>query len=127
MKSRKCKNCGETKPITEYHINKCLNGRTYYRHECKVCYQRIKKAYRYKVAEYINNIKENSCCSKCGYSKETHESFSHRALEFHHPQDNKEFAIGNAVSKGVGLERIKKEIDKCVILCARCHAEIHHN
>ena len=127
MKSRKCKNCGETKPITAYHINKCLKGRTYYRHECKSCYHKIKKAYRYKVADYINNIKDNSCCSKCGYSKETHESFSHRALEFHHPQDNKEFAIGNAVSKGVGLERIKKEIDKCVILCARCHAEIHHN
>lgn len=127
MKSKKCKVCEKTKPINEFHKNKVHGGKTYYRSECKPCYQDYKKVYRYKVSDYINELKQNSSCTKCGYSKETHKNFSHRALEFHHPQNNKEFAIGNAVSKGVGLDRIKKEIDKCVILCARCHAEIHHN
>lgn len=127
MKFKKCKVCEESKPLTEFHKNKVHNGKVYYRKQCKPCYQDYKRVYRYKVSDYIKEYKNNTACVKCGYSKATHDNFSHRALEFHHPQDNKEFAIGNAVSSGYGLDKIKKEIEKCVILCARCHAEIHQH
>ena len=58
-------------------------------------------------------------CSKCGYSKYL------EVLEFHHknPED-KEFGIaGNGAC--TSWERIKKEIKKCILLCANCHRELH--
>lgn len=125
MKYRRCRICGVEKKLSEFHFNKVHNGKTYHRHECKKCYNETKRNYRSGVSKYINDYKEKGACVKCGYSKANHPSFSPKALEFHHPQNNKEFAIGNAVSSGYGLDRIKKEIEKCVLVCARCHAEIH--
>jgi hypothetical protein len=61
----------------------------------------------------------------CGYSKETHDSFTPKALHFHHPQDNKEFSIGNISKTGHSIEKLSKEVAKCVLLCARCHIEVH--
>jgi hypothetical protein len=58
-------------------------------------------------------------CEKCGYDKCV------EALEFHHLDPNeKEFGIsktGNTYS----WEKIKNEIDKCSLLCANCHREVH--
>ncbi|AFH21427.1 HNH endonuclease [Cronobacter phage CR3] len=77
------------------------------------------------VARFRRNIKEKAIdykggeCNVCGYNK------CHAALEFHHLDPNeKDFAIG-----GSGLTRpfkdIKKELDKCVMLCSNCHREVH--
>lgn len=59
-------------------------------------------------------------CSKCGYSKCV------AALHFHH-KDPSEKSFGISAS---GLcrswEKVKKELDKTIILCANCHAENHH-
>jgi len=42
---------------------------------------------------------------------------------FHHPH-NKSFGISNGgVSRS--WEKIKKELDQCMLLCLNCHAEIH--
>ena len=56
-------------------------------------------------------------CSHCGYSKYV------GALEFHHvdPKE-KDFGISGKV---LGWERIKKELEKCVLLCSNCHREEH--
>jgi len=58
-------------------------------------------------------------CEICGYAK------SQRALSFHHidPKD-KSFGISD---KGLtrSWESIRKEIDKCALICANCHMEIH--
>lgn len=56
-------------------------------------------------------------CRECGYNK------CLRALEFHHLED-KEFAI-SAKGHTRSWERPVKELDKCVLLCANCHAELH--
>ena len=56
-------------------------------------------------------------CEKCGYKK------SINALEFHHiDPKQKDFSISG---KSWSLERLKKEVDKCIIVCANCHREIH--
>ena len=59
-------------------------------------------------------------CEKCGYNK------CNGALEFHHlnPQE-KDFSI-SSTGTTKSFDRIKKELDKCIILCANCHREIHH-
>jgi hypothetical protein len=58
-------------------------------------------------------------CKRCGYNKCT------RALEFHHLDPNeKDFGI---TAKGFtrSWEKTKIELDKCIMLCANCHAEEH--
>ena len=59
--------------------------------------------------------------------KKTHPNFTSSALQFHHPQNNKSFSVGDGGHKGYSIKRIQKEIEKCVVLCCRCHAEIHYN
>lgn len=56
-------------------------------------------------------------CQICGYSK------YQGALDLHHVIGEKEFGIGD---KGYtrSWERVKQEIDKCVLLCANCHREV---
>jgi ActR/RegA family two-component response regulator len=57
-------------------------------------------------------------CSICGYDK------CKQALEFHHRDDTeKEFNISGLHS--IRWERIQRELDKCDLLCANCHREVH--
>ncbi len=57
-------------------------------------------------------------CEICGFSKDVP-----CAYDFHHkdPQE-KEFQISSRIRK---YETLKKEVDKCMLLCKNCHAEIH--
>lgn len=57
-------------------------------------------------------------CFNCGYSK------CPAALEFHHKvPEEKDFTISG--TKYRRWEAIKTELDKCVLVCANCHREIH--
>ena len=85
--------------------------------------KRLAKVYERKAAihEYIQGIKHQLYCADCG---ERHPA----TLQFHHRNsEDKTFAIGKAVNRGFGLDRIKKEISKCIVLCANCHAIRHYN
>jgi len=58
-------------------------------------------------------------CTKCGYSKYP------EVLEFHHKDPSeKDFSISR---KGHcrSWQRVSKEIEKCDLLCANCHREVH--
>lgn len=58
-------------------------------------------------------------CSRCGYSKCVN------ALEFHHrDRAQKDFNIAQT-GKTPGLATLKHETDKCDLVCANCHREIH--
>jgi len=37
------------------------------------------------------------------------------------------FNVADAVRNGLSLDTIKKEIEKCIVLCANCHAIRHYN
>ncbi len=58
-------------------------------------------------------------CEICGYCK------SLRALDFHHlDSKEKEFGIsagGNCYS----ARKLQAEADKCQLICANCHRELH--
>lgn len=83
------------------------------RSRCNSCNTRIRR-YRTKVAAVQY---KGGCCNKCGWSGPV------AAFEFHHKDDNKEFAIGTAANKSWSV--IKKEIDKCELLCSNCHRIEH--
>jgi DNA-binding CsgD family transcriptional regulator len=56
-------------------------------------------------------------CVKCGYNR------CLSALEFHHlDPTQKDFSIS---SKGWSFERLKSEVNKCILVCKNCHMEIH--
>lgn len=76
--------------------------------------QRLKrKSKKQKLVDY-----KGGKCEMCGYDK------CIEALEFHHIDPNeKEFTI--TVSKNYDLKSLKKESDKCMLVCANCHREIH--
>lgn len=58
-------------------------------------------------------------CQMCGYSK------CSDAFDFHHLNpENKDFSISQN-GKTLGWNKIKKELDKCILLCANCHRETH--
>ncbi len=86
---------------------------------CKRCQSaRTKKANRLKLKEKALLYKGGKC-SKCGYDSCV------GALEFHHiDPKSKIFNISkDALAKP--WEDVRKELDKCILVCANCHREIH--
>jgi hypothetical protein len=76
--------------------------------------QRRRKKIRQMAIEY-----KGGRCSRCGYDRCV------EALEFHHAEaGEKEFGIS---AKGYtrSWEKTMQELDKCNLLCANCHREIH--
>ena len=58
-------------------------------------------------------------CEICGYTA------CLSALTFHHLDKNeKDFNISNEALKHP-YRKLKKEVDKCILLCSNCHIELH--
>lgn len=107
--TKNCKYHGETTFI--------LEGRGYYR--CKKCRsQRVTEARRRRKEKAIEY--KGGSCEKCGYNKCV------AALEFHHlDPTQKDFSFS---AKGIARswDKQRVELDKCILVCSNCHAEIHH-
>ena len=89
------------------------------RYRCKKCASEAVQKRREKTKELLVEYKGGKC-EICGYDKCV------EALEFHHINpDEKDFGIGQ---KGYtrSFERNKAEVDKCILVCANCHREIHN-
>lgn len=71
---------------------------------------------RAKVAKFISAVKDNRHCVDCGIA------YRYWQLEFDHLGD-KEFNIGQFRSHTTDLVKIKKEMDKCEIVCSNCHRD----
>ena len=86
------------------------------RSNCKRCAQRISRYRRkLKCVEY-----KGGECERCGYDKYI------SALEFHHKNSNeKDFSVSRNMCND--FEDVKKELDKCELLCSNCHREEHAN
>ena len=97
----------------------CLNKqKKKHYNENKKYYTDKTKRRRKELRDYINSFKKE--CVICGYDK------THWALDFHHKDaSKKEIEIAKLACRGWSKERIKKEIDKCIIVCRNCHVEIH--
>ena len=76
--------------------------------------QKRRKRVRTMAIEY-----KGAKCNNCGYDR------CYEAFEFHHLNSGgKDFGISD---KGYtrSWTKIKEELDKCVLLCANCHREVH--
>ena len=85
--------------------------------ELKIRNYRHLKYHRQKLKQSAI-IYKGGCCERCGYDR------CNSALEFHHLNPNeKDFGIGTY--KVLSWDKLKNELDKCVMVCANCHREIH--
>lgn len=83
------------------------------------CYAAQKKRGLERKIKAVNL--KGGCCSKCGYKK------NYGALHFHHldPSIKEEELDIRKFSNGK-WDKALKELEKCVLLCANCHAELHY-
>ena len=72
-----------------------------------------RRSFKIQCVEY-----KGGCCISCGYSK------CLDALEFHHLNPfQKDFMVSEVTH--TSIDKVKDELDKCVLLCSNCHREIH--
>lgn len=84
------------------------------KHTCRAC---ILNRHRYTLKVKMIAYKGGKC-QVCGYAQCT------AALDFHHVDPNqKEFIFGG--QHNLGAERLRAELDKCVLICSNCHRELH--
>jgi hypothetical protein len=84
------------------------------RKRCASCNTRIR---RYRAKQAAIDLFGGKC-HDCG--KEGHQSI----FDFHH-EYGKDFQIGKVANKSWDV--IKKELEKCILLCACCHRLRHNN
>lgn len=127
--------CQRKNPLTEIEEEKiCIlcgekfianNYNRLYCYKCSPKGLSANEAIKFKKRQLKNKLIEykGGKCQKCGYNK------CKGALHFHHRNPNqKDFSIShiNLNDTNFSFENILKEIDKCDLLCANCHAEEHY-
>jgi len=100
----------------KWHLCNNQTEKTYCCVKCKnkQSVQTRRKSIKNRSIEY-----KGGKCERCEYSKCV------EALEFHHMDPNeKDFGLS---AKGIthSWDKIKDELDKCILLCANCHREEH--
>lgn len=100
-----CKTCGR-----KYVYDRAKGHRLT---KCNSCHVNIR---RFRLKEKAIKYKGGKC-SLCGYNKCSY------SMHFHHVNGSKDFNI--AGKHCYSWDKIKKELDKCVLVCANCHGEIH--
>lgn len=108
--------CNIEKNISDFYFRK---ERNYYHDICKDCHMNSYNNLRSNNKKILIEYK-NRCCEICGYEK------CLDALEFHHhnPSD-KEFELKSIRYNKKISEKVRKELDKCHLLCSNCHRETH--
>jgi hypothetical protein len=76
------------------------------------------KVVRWRQRTKVIAVKyKGSKCCRCGYDR------CIKALDFHHIDPAKKDFSVSGVSRS--WESIKAELDKCILVCANCHRELH--
>lgn len=105
----------------EKELNKCIllcgNCHNELHSKDKIDNKQNRHAEKYKLKsiEYLGGK-----CNECGYNN------NKNAMVFHHkdPSEKNDEISGLFNYK---WERIRNELDKCVLLCVNCHRTLHHN
>ena len=116
MKTKICPHCKIEKSIDFFYKRRNNKDCAPYCKEC-TSIQTLQRQRKLKLD--CINYKGGKCLS-CNYNK------YQGALEFHHLDPNeKDFSLSKV--KHTTFNKVKKELDKCILLCSNCHKEIHAN
>lgn len=128
-----CLRCNKDKLFEEFNFkNKKKNTRQAHCRECHQeesakrykqyidYYKEKSKKDRLEIVEWFNNYKKSLKCYICGEDDSC-------CLDFHHRDvKEKEQNISNAVHRNWSINRLLKEIEKCIVLCRNCHTKLHY-
>ncbi len=92
-------------------------SRKYYENNREKVLTRI-RTNRAELREAYDEWKLVRGCQICGYRR------CSQALDAHHLRD-KDFTVGESIAKNVSLEKLAAELEKCIVLCANHHRELH--
>lgn len=110
MKMHNCSKHG----LTEHSESKGKRNRL----RCRKCMveavQRRRRKMKQMSVDYLGGK-----CNRCGYNK------CIDALDFHHINPKEKDFNFSENGHCRSWERVKKELDKCELLCANCHREEH--
>jgi predicted HNH restriction endonuclease len=113
--TKHCRKCDIIKKSDEFYRRRKGTDLSAY---CKACSNtqtvERQRSFKERCVAY-----KGGKCEVCGYSK------YYGAIEFHHKDPTrKDFSVSHARLTTFS-EKIEKELDKCMILCANCHREEH--
>lgn len=121
MRTKYCRICEQDLPLDKEHFytnGKTPAGSQKWKPTCKKCENSTRKDLAQEIIDKYFPVKE---CKICGYNK------CKAALEFHHlVAEDKEYAISRYKYSGISIKSLELELQKCVLLCANCHREVHH-
>ncbi len=120
-----CSLCSKEKHSSEFYITKAGVSKSC----CKKCFsEKYSKTKRERVARFRKKMKKRcidykgGSCQLCSYNK------FDSAMDFHHlDPSQKDFTISGKITTLTNFGNIRPELDKCVLLCCRCHREIHED
>jgi hypothetical protein len=116
-----CPKCNEDKPISQYYKRKIKDRNYGFQTYCKSCFN------KYTVDRWINK-KINAIIykgSKCEDCDNTYPNEPYVIFEFHHLDPSKKDFDWNTLKLHPD-HIIKKELDKCDLLCSNCHKIRHY-
>jgi hypothetical protein len=112
---RFCPRCKKDCDTSEFYNRRGKENSSVYCRKCTVD-QTLERTRNFKsmMVEY-----KGGCCIKCGYKKYI------GALEFHHIDPSKKDFTLSHLKLSKFDDKIKNELDKCILVCSNCHREIH--
>ena len=117
MNTKICTKCGKELPLTDFHWRNKAKGIK--RSECKYCHNDYMNQKNAQNREIVHNLKQNSCCAKCGEKR-------WYVLDYHHINPEDKIKTIAKLMVHSSTDTTLKEIDKCILLCRNCHAEFHY-
>lgn len=81
--------------------------------------QKVNEIRKRKKQEFVDRL--GGKCQICGYDR------CISSLTFHHIDSKQKDSTISKLIANSSYEKIEKEIEKCILLCANCHGEIHHS
>jgi hypothetical protein len=123
--------CGEAKPLDDFHRNAAKrDGRQDWCRACKNAHHKTYyEAHREKFVkaadgtqrrfrQWYEGLKKGPCVD-CG------QQFPPQVMHWHHTDpDTKDAHVGRLARTG-SKTAVLREVEKCVLLCANCHALRH--
>lgn len=119
MRQKACSCCKVVKPLCEFHSTGYRHSKAgkvkMYKPDCRVC---ANKKWEQRINERLNMFVSEWKCCICGYDR------CQAALDFHHvDRTKKDFAV--SARRSISVKKLREEIEKCILVCANCHREIH--
>ena len=113
---KRCPSCMEEKDLSEFYKRKDSSPGSW----CKQCMNNQAVVRQRKHKKIAVQYKGGSCLA-CGFSRYA------GALDFHHLDPKRKDTGIAKLARSPLTDKVRQELDKCVLLCANCHRMVHGN